>query len=111
MQNRPKKIHLEIFPRTATLSARYLRPRMRSRTALRHTQHPLDRFKVHVADVWITPGLLGVAEGRIKNPPFAVHLVPRYGKVMIRSVDARIVCIVEFARIETEQDVDLVARP
>src|ERR1700736_2930264 len=30
---------------------------------------------------------------------------------MIRSVDARIVCVVEFRRIETEQHIDLVARP
>jgi len=30
---------------------------------------------------------------------------------MIRSVNARVVCIVEFRRVETEQDVDLIARP
>ena len=65
--------------------------RMRGRAALRHAQHPLDRFKIHLADVGIAPGLLGVAEGRIEHAPFAVHLVPRDREIMIRSVNARVV--------------------
>src|SRR5580692_12550592 len=88
-----------------------LRPRMRSRAAFRHAQHPLDRFKIHLANVRVSPGLFRVAEGRIKNAPLAVHLVPGDSEIVIRSVDARVVRIVEFCGVETEQDVDFVARP
>ncbi len=84
---------------------------MSSGTAFGHAQHPLDRFKIHLADVRVTPSLFGVAEARIKNTPFAVHFVPRYGEIMIGSVDARVIGIIEFRGIEAEQDVDLVARP
>src|ERR1700730_2744849 len=84
---------------------------MRSRPAVRHAQYPLDRFKIHLADVGVIPSLLRVAKGRIENAPFAVHLVPRYGEIMILSVDTRVICIVEFGGVETEQDVDLIARP
>jgi hypothetical protein len=102
---------LEDVQTTLVLIARRLRPRVRSRAAFRHTQHPLDRFKVHLADVGIRPRFFRVAKGGIENPPFAIHLVPRHGEVMIRPVDARVVRIVESRGIETEQDVDLVARP
>ena len=90
-QGRTRKIHL------SGLSAhrRRLHPRMRSRAAFRHAQHPLDRFKIHFADVGIAPGLFGVAEGRIENASLAVHFVPRHGEIMVGSVDARVVGVVE----------------
>src|SRR5579864_2138314 len=77
-------------------------PRMRTRTSLSHTQYPLDRFKVHFADVGVVPSLLGVAEGRIEHSPFAVHFVPRHGEIMVRSVDARVVRIVKLCGVKTE---------
>jgi len=40
-----------------------LRPRMGTRVALGHSHHPLDRLKIHLADVRIVPGFLSVAQG------------------------------------------------
>ena len=84
----------EIVLRSSVRIDRRLRPRVRSCAAFRHAQHPLDRFKIHLADIGIILGFFGVSEGRIKDAPFAVHFVPGYGEIMIRSVDARVVCIV-----------------
>src|SRR5436190_14693162 len=81
---------------------------MRNHTAFRHAQHPLDCFKIHLANVGIAPGLLSVAEGRIENAALAVHFVPRDSEIMVSSVDAR-VRVVELRWIQTEQDVDFVA--
>ena len=84
---------------------------MRNRTAFCQAQHPSNRLKIHFANVGIVPSFLGVAESRIENTSFTVQLVPRDREIMVRSVDARIVFIIEFRGVETEQDVDFYARP
>src|ERR1044071_5403533 len=88
-----------------------LRPRMRSRAAVGHAQSPPDRFKIHFADVGITPGLFGMAQGGVEDATLPVHLGPSNGKVMIVAVNPWIVFIIQFCGLEAEQDIHLVARP
>src|SRR5882724_1239469 len=56
------------------------RLRMRRRAAVGHTQHPLDRFKIHLANVRIVPRFFGMAEGGIKDSSLAIHFAPRHGE-------------------------------
>src|SRR5450432_713537 len=92
----------EIFLPTSALGARRWRLRMRSRTAFGHSQHPLDRFKIHLSDVRVAPRFLRVAQGGIKNAPLAVHFVPSHREIMVGSMDARVVGVIKFGWVETE---------
>src|SRR5579863_9689 len=106
-----KKFISDSIARNLVFIVPRLGPRMRCRAAFRHAQHPLDRLKIHFADVRIAPGFFGMAKRRIKDTPFTVHLVPGHGEIMIRSMHSRIIRIVEFHRVETQQHIDLIARP
>src|SRR5215471_14324454 len=54
--------------------------------------------------------ILRVTKRRVENAAFAIHLVPGHREIVIRAVHPRIV-VVQFGRIETEKNVDLLARP
>src|SRR5579872_3590694 len=79
--------------------SRTCRARVRRRAALGHPKYPFDGFEIHLADVRVVPGFLSVAQCRIEDSTLAIHLVPGNGKIVIRTVDARIV-VVELRRIQ-----------
>src|SRR5258708_32987369 len=81
------------------------------RASLGHPQRPLNRFEVHLLYIRIFPGLFGVPQRGVENPPFTVHLAPRHGEIMVGAMDAWLVLLMQFARIQAEQHVYLVARP
>src|ERR1700730_17746572 len=93
------------------LSSRRGRLSVRRRASLGHPQRPLNRFEVHLLYIRIFPGLFGVPQSGVENSPFTVHLAPGYGEIMVGAMDAGVVLIVQFARIQAEQHVNLVARP
>src|ERR1700733_1909020 len=82
---------------------------VRRRASLGHSQRPLDRLEIHLLYIRIFPSLFGMPQGGIEDPSFTVHLAPRDGEIVIRAMNTRVVLIVQFAGIQAEKHVYLVA--
>src|SRR5581483_7988866 len=48
---------------------------------------------------------------RVEDSSFPVHLVPRYGEIVISSMHPRVVRVIQLVRIKAEQHVYLFPRP
>src|ERR1700728_3866639 len=86
-------------------------PRMRCRASLRHTQGPLDRFKIHLANIRILPRFSRMSKRGVENPALAIHFAPCHWKVVVGAVDTRVVRVVQLGWIKAQQDIHLVPRP
>ena len=49
----------------------------------RQAERPTGGFEVHLLNLRVVPGFGGVAEGRIEDPPFAVHFGPGDWKILV----------------------------